>query len=334
MPLDTGELTQAAPAGAADPRLIDSFAPTLEQGAHIGEALKASREYRGVTLEQLAETTRVRRAYLAALEEMRHDQLPSRPFTMGYIRAYARALGLDGDLAVARFKASGPVADAPLSAPVGVERGPDNRVTAAVVAGLLIVVAIVAWNVARRFTAEPPPAAAPEVAAVVPDPAPTTKAPSGGAVSLGAPLPAPVESTTPTPYETPGLAAAAAAGGSADASLAAAALEAAKPKPDPALEETATPKTFVAKGTIYGAADTAGGAVLQAKKPASVVVHGPDGSVYFARQLAEGEAYRVPSVAGLILDVSEPEAFDVFVGGTSKGALTTPQTPVSKLTAD
>ena len=38
-----------------------------------------------------------------------------------------------------------------------------------------------------------------------------------GPVSLGAPLPAPVESTTPDLYETPGLAAATAAGGSSDA---------------------------------------------------------------------------------------------------------------------
>ena len=72
--------------------------------------------------------------------------------------------------------------------------------------------------------------------------------------------------------------------------------------------------------------------ILQALKPAFLVIKGADGSVYFARQLAEGEAYRAPLGAGLSVDVSEPDAFQVFAGGQSRGLLPEPLTPIARLT--
>jgi hypothetical protein len=55
-------------------------------------------------------------------------------------------------------------------------------------------------------------------------------------------------------------------------------------------------------------------------------IHGPDGAVYFARQLAAGEAYRVPNLNGLTAEVSNPANAELFEGGVSKGVLTQPQT--------
>ena len=71
----------------------DAFAPSLHSGGDIGQALKAVREAQGRSLEEVAEVTRIRRVYLADIEAMRLDKLPSRPFTIGYIRAYADATG-------------------------------------------------------------------------------------------------------------------------------------------------------------------------------------------------------------------------------------------------
>ncbi|WP_411288310.1 helix-turn-helix domain-containing protein, partial [Phenylobacterium sp.] len=189
MPLDTGRITelQEDAVDGAGPDLTDAAAPSLNTGASIGDALRAVREHQGLTVEDVAETTRVRRAYLCAIEDMRLETLPSRPFTIGYVRAYAQALGLDGDAAVARFKADEPVLDEPLREPVGVRDERDPRMVAFVVAAIIIVIAIVVWNVAQRaMTAGAPPAStAPEAAvgkalAEAPD----------GQVSLGAPLPA------------------------------------------------------------------------------------------------------------------------------------------------
>src|SRR5438270_13584396 len=202
MPLDSGGLSDlqgdAGPAG--DPPR--AHAPNIHSGADVGEALRAMREHRGLTLESLAETTRVRASYLAPIEALQLDKLPSRPFVVGYIRAYAQALGVNADEAVQRFKAEEPVLDEALPEPVGVGDDRDPRLAAIIAAGVLIIVAIVAWNVVQRIMTEtaPAPPTASDTAA-----AKALANTTAGPVALGAPLPAPVESTTPPPYPTPGL---------------------------------------------------------------------------------------------------------------------------------
>jgi cytoskeleton protein RodZ len=329
MPLDTGMLTNVHLDGDVDrdSQPAKTFAPNINTGPDIGAALKATREFRGLTLESVAATTFIRRTHLEAIEEMRLSELPSRPFTIGYIRSYATALGLDGEAAVDRFKADEPVHDESLRGPVGVDNSRDPRVAAVVAGGLLIIGAIVLWNVAQRAMNEqaPPPSTAPR--AVIARPA----ANPGGPVTLGAPLPAPVESTTPTPYKTPGLEAATAADGSADSAETARKLALANKASGPAAAPEDLAPTFVAKGPVYGAAPEVSSVTLQARKPASLIIRGPDGSVYFARQLAAGEAYRLPHLQGLTVDASEPQGIQVFVGGQSKGLLPAAQTLASKL---
>jgi hypothetical protein len=262
----------------------------------------------------------VRPAYITAIEAMRFEGLPSRPFVVGYIRALAQALGADADAAAARFKAEEPVLDEPLPEPVGVHDERDPRLAAMVAAGFVIIAAIVAWNVVQRVMAEaapPPPTASAQVSERA-----LSKI-TAGPVSLGAPLPAPVESTTPPPYVTPGLDKAVNAEGQP--------LLAPDDTP-PAAPERTLVATFTPRGHIYGAgAGQAAPVTVQALKPAFLVIRGSDGSVYFARQLAEGEAYRAPAIAGLTVDVSEPDAFQVFVAGQSKGVLPQPLTQVSSL---
>ena len=125
-------------------------APSLASGSHIGAALQAVREFRGLSLEEVSDITRVRPSYLAALEEMRLVDLPSRPFVIGYLRAYAQALGLEPDAAVTRFRAEQGEGVAKLNDPVGVSRQGDPRVAAVAMAGVVIIAVVVIWNVARR----------------------------------------------------------------------------------------------------------------------------------------------------------------------------------------
>jgi cytoskeletal protein RodZ len=321
--VDREPAAEAAPeAEAPPPPPVDP----LYQQETVGEALKAVRLDQGLTLAELAEKTRVRRSYLEALEEMRLDALPSRPFTIGYIRAYATALGLDPELATERFKSDEPVLDEPLRAPVGVLDDKDPRVAAFLVGALVIIAAIVMWNVAQRaMTANaPPPPLAPEAV--------TEKALAqlkSGPMELGAPLPAPVESTTPPPYETPGLAKALGLTPATGPD---------QPKPateGPHVDLASLPPYFVAQGKVYdpgipGAASTV---TLQALKPGSLIMRGADGSVYFARQLSKGDAFKVPQAAGLSLEVSKAEDFQVFAYGQSKGVLPSQQVLASKLAA-
>ncbi len=306
----------------------DTDPPSLLSGGDIGQALKAVREHLRLSLEEVAAITRVRRAYLADIEVMRLDRLPSRPFTIGYIRAYADALGLDGEVAVERFKSEEPDLNEPLRAPVGVSDVADPRVAAIVVGIVLVLVAIIVWNVAQRAilaNAPPPPRASAKATAEA------LAAQSPGVVALGAPLPAPVESTTPPPYETPGMPSA-----NSDGSVTT--HSSAGPKSSetldalPAIDPKTLSPVFVPNGRIYGALAPQPSAVtLQALKSASLIVRGADGQIYFARQFAAGEAYRAPELPGLTATVSAPASFQVFVGGQSKGVLPAAQVSVGKL---
>jgi cytoskeleton protein RodZ len=322
MPLDIGVPDPIANGDAAGVDVLG-----VRYGPHIGAALKAGREARGLTLGEVADLTRVKASYLAALEDLQLGALPSRPFTIGYIRAYAGMLGFDADAAVDRFRADDPTPDQPLRNPIGVEEDRDPRLTI-VIAGLaLVIAAIVLWNVAQRIMREqaPPPPTAPE-AAVAKAPLAVAKGP----VALGAPLPAPVESTTPDLYETPGLAAAAAAGGSADAAEAAAKALAEQKKTEVEAAPDLPPE-FKPAGPIHGAAGETSAVTVQARKSGFLIVRGADEAVYFARQLSAGEAYRVPAVGGLTLEVSDPRAFQVFVAGKSRGLMPAATVAAGKL---
>jgi cytoskeleton protein RodZ len=78
----------------------------------LGAQLKQAREQRGVGLDEIAQTTKIGTRFLRALEADHYDQLPGGIFNKGFIRAYARAVGLDEEKAVAEYVAAtepGPV---------------------------------------------------------------------------------------------------------------------------------------------------------------------------------------------------------------------------------
>ena len=342
MPLDTGRVPHLHLVADGDPEHapMAAYQPSVDDGVDIGSALRAAREFRGLNLQDVADATRIRLSYIEALEDLRLDELPSRPFTIGYVKSYANLLGLDGDAAVARFKLDVPDDSEPLRAPVGVRHERDPRLGLILALGVLIIVAIVLWNVAQRAIAkDAPPAQVAQQQATAAVNTPSGAAISGGdsgAVPLGAPLPAPVESTTPELYKTPGLDDAAANGGSADAVTAASkarAADAASAAPADPSQLVGLGSSFHAKGPVYGATPAdASGLILQARKPASLTVHDAGGAIYFTRWMAAGEAFRAPRNGGLIAEVSDPTAFDVYNGGAMTQRMTGPTAALSKLT--
>ncbi len=66
----------------------------------FGETLKRERELRKITLREVSEATKIGLRYLEALEANRFDQLPGGLFNKGFIRAYAKFIGLDGEALV------------------------------------------------------------------------------------------------------------------------------------------------------------------------------------------------------------------------------------------
>ena len=70
----------------------------------VGDLLRAKREEFGVDLREAADYLRVRYSYLLAIEEGRVDDLPGATYALGFVRAYADYLGLDGPAIVERYK--------------------------------------------------------------------------------------------------------------------------------------------------------------------------------------------------------------------------------------
>lgn len=60
----------------------------------IGEILKKTREELGISLEEVAEATKIRTKYLRALEEENFDALPGDVYAKGFATAYLKYLGI------------------------------------------------------------------------------------------------------------------------------------------------------------------------------------------------------------------------------------------------
>ena len=85
----------------------------------FGERLQREREMRGITLEEMSESTKISSRCLRALETEEFDKLPGGIFNKGFVRAYAHHVGIDEDQAVADFvAASGGEKDQPLPDPL------------------------------------------------------------------------------------------------------------------------------------------------------------------------------------------------------------------------
>lgn len=72
----------------------------------FGEKLRKQREQRGIELEAISNTTKISTRMLRALEEEHFDQLPGGVFNKGFVRAYARHVGLDEQEAIADYLAA------------------------------------------------------------------------------------------------------------------------------------------------------------------------------------------------------------------------------------
>jgi cytoskeleton protein RodZ len=72
----------------------------------FGARLKREREQRKITLDDVSVSTKIATKFIVALEEEHFDQLPGGIFNKGFVRAYARHLGIDENQAIADFVAA------------------------------------------------------------------------------------------------------------------------------------------------------------------------------------------------------------------------------------
>lgn len=122
-------------ADAADDRLLA-----------FGKWLVRERELRGLGSDEVARATRLTKSLVDSIESGEEARMPPRAYVVGYLRAYAGAVGLDADEVVLRYEeAAGPSA--------GVRRGAARpsppRATFALLAALAAAAAAAAWAMLR-----------------------------------------------------------------------------------------------------------------------------------------------------------------------------------------
>lgn len=143
---------------------------------NFGARLLARRERFGMSVKDVSEATHVRPEYITAIERLDQDALPAIGYTLGYVRSYAKALGMDGDVAVKDYKSDVALTQLPLrDAPHVVFRRqfrlPRGFVSAMSVASAALLVGVwygtqseaiatpaPALNIAPQFTAHTPAA--------------------------------------------------------------------------------------------------------------------------------------------------------------------------------
>mgnify|MGYP001158506310 CR=1 FL=1 len=75
----------------------------------VGRYLKSQREEQGQGVAEVADMLCISRIYLQAIDDNEIDKLPGPAYAVGFVRAYAEHLGLDGAKVVERFKYEGKV---------------------------------------------------------------------------------------------------------------------------------------------------------------------------------------------------------------------------------
>jgi cytoskeleton protein RodZ len=193
--------------------------------ASFGAQLKQERERKGVTLEDISLTTKIGTRMLRALEEGHFDQLPGGIFNKGFIRAYARCVGMDEEQAIADYLVAAGVTpsakksendEAPILEPPSREENPATAGlpwgTFAVVL-LIVALGFAGWGFysresekeasgsaapAQNTTAANPPTTAPAATAEQPQPEPKPAESGDSSAATSKPIEPPVATAAPS----------------------------------------------------------------------------------------------------------------------------------------
>jgi cytoskeletal protein RodZ len=156
----------------------------------VGERLRAAREKKKLSLEDVAAQTRIPQRHLEAIEGADWERLPAPTYTVGFAKNYAAVVGLDRDeigdqlreeMGGQRFTAS----QAEVFEPADPARTMPKGVVIGAVIAVILLIAVMSWLNSRALNEPSEPAAnapAPTAATQAPPPRPVAPAPSPAAV--------------------------------------------------------------------------------------------------------------------------------------------------------
>jgi cytoskeleton protein RodZ len=192
-----------------------------------GQVLAAERERQGLSRVEMAQRLHMSPSQVEALETGAYSRLPRGPFLRGFVRNYAKALGIDADALLARLAQDSPTEAAPRIVvpsqnirfdPLG-ERLSNPYVRAAGLAAVVIALGFAAmyWWLFIRPTppgtrkVEAPPAAGAPAKPSKPSPATSLPPPSAATSPAATPTTQAAPTTQPSPNMPPPAAASSAA---------------------------------------------------------------------------------------------------------------------------
>jgi len=165
----------------------------------IGEALRRAREAAGLSLDDVAERTKVRPGILREIDADGHDKLPALTYSLGFVKAYARTVGMDPAAAAERYRRESlkgdPVPTMVDLQPLEEKRLPDRKTVFIATSGVVLALLLFwAWGAGWLDGAQPEATNAPlgsgVEAVVVAEPPP-------GAVEVTPTVPPPVNPGAP-----------------------------------------------------------------------------------------------------------------------------------------
>lgn len=158
--------------------------------ASVGAYLRELRARRGVSIDEVARTTRVAQRYLAALEADAFDSLPAPVFTRGFIRAYCQALAEPPEEALACYDSRDGCIPRTPRRPAALPRSgaAQPRTRGALLVSFLLLVVLGMALFTMALVIQPPDRVERVIAEVPSIPEPTTPAP-GAAHPVRIPAP-------------------------------------------------------------------------------------------------------------------------------------------------
>lgn len=128
----------------------------------LGDLIRSAREAKGVSLDEASAETRIRRAYLEAIEDGDFRLFPGGAYATGFLRNYSAYLGLNVDEVLQTYHALSPaigITIAPATT-VGVERmRRKSRRRTAWTAITILLIALSGYGIVQYNNSQVPPAA-------------------------------------------------------------------------------------------------------------------------------------------------------------------------------
>jgi len=311
----------------------------------VGQDLRAARLRRGDEIAQVSRALKIRKDHLEALEEDRLEDLPGKTYAIGFVRSYARHLGLDATQYVERFKRdiSGRAEDR-VHEPAPIHQDDGRRLPQGwriIAAGVLVLLGWGAWHLLSpglnsNQPVPPAPVLNPPKSAASPKPAPAVQTATPSAPANPPPANAPAENAAPAATDTSSTQEAATPPPAAGAKTPATSLPpaSAASSASPTASQTAVLPSSNGAGQVYGAANINPRVILRARGDVRISIKNADGQTILNRDLKSGDSYQVPNTPGIIMATNNAGAVEMDLDGIALGRAGQPEQVLGRVSLD